>query len=243
MHLKPPHVPPAVQLAEAGTQGVRALPGTYTVRLAKNGKNYETRITIGLDGRVKWSQADRQAQYAAALQVSKLFDDESILFARIAGLREQIEAADAGRKEGDAVHHKLEGLDGKLDGLRKQIVATTEGGAITGEERLREHTDQLYGAIINWDGPPTAYALENARALRAQLTDIDTEFTRITSTELPAVNKALQGKGAHALTVPAATAFNDEAGAHGGGGGVPSERMDPDANVGIQLPRNLRLWN
>ena len=242
MHLKAPHVPPAVQLAEAGTQGTRVLPGTYTVRLEKNGKTYETRITIGLDGRVKWSQADRQAQYAAAMQVSQLFDDESILFARIAGLREQIEAADAGRKEGDAIHHRLEGLDGKLDGLRKQIVATTEGGAITGEERLREHTDQLYGAIINWDGPPTTYALENARALRGQLTDIDAEFKRITSTDLPAVNKALQGKGAHALTVPEATAFNDEEHSHGAGG-VPTERMDPDANVGIQLPRNLRLWN
>ena len=46
------------------------------------------------------------------------------------------------------LHRKLADFDGKLDGLRKQIVATTEGGAITGEERLREHTDQLYGAIM-----------------------------------------------------------------------------------------------
>jgi hypothetical protein len=31
---------------------------------------------------------------------------------------------------------------------------TTEGGAITGEERLREHTDQLYGAILSYEGKP-----------------------------------------------------------------------------------------
>src|SRR6185437_709580 len=157
MHLNPPHVPPAVQLAQAGTQGVRALPGTYTVRLEKNGKTYETQINVGLDGRVKWSMADRHAQYDAAQQVNTLFNDESVLFARIAGLREQIEAADQGRGESDPAHRKLEDLDGKLDALRKKIIATTEGGAITGEERLREHTDQLYGAIISWDGPPARY--------------------------------------------------------------------------------------
>ena len=33
--------------------------------------------------------------------------------------------------------------------MRKRIVATKEGGAITGEERLREHTDTLYGAIMS----------------------------------------------------------------------------------------------
>jgi photosystem II stability/assembly factor-like uncharacterized protein len=242
MHLQPPHVPPAVQLAQAGTEGPRALPGSYTVRLEKNGKTYETRIAVGLDGRVRWSMADRRAQYEAAMQVEKLFNDESLLFARIAGLREQIEAAKQGRAERDPVRHGLEDLDGKLDGLRKQIVATTEGGAITGEERLREHTDQLYGAIISWDGPPSVYQLENARALRAQLTDVDTQFSRITSTDLPSVNKMLQSKGANALTIPPATAFNDEAQSRGAGG-TPSERLDPDATVGIQFPRNLRLWN
>ena len=71
MHLKPPHVPPAVQLAQAGTQGPRALPGTYTVRLEKNGKTYETQLTVGLDRRVKWSLADRQAQFDAAMKVSR----------------------------------------------------------------------------------------------------------------------------------------------------------------------------
>ena len=242
MHLQPPHVPPAVQLAQSGTQGPRALPGNYTVRLEQNGQTYETRITVGLDGRVKWSLADRRAQYEAALQVSTLFNDESILFARIAGLREQIEAANEGRAENDPVHHKLEDLDEKLDGLRRKIVATTEGGAITGEERLREHTDQLYGAITSWDGPPSAYQLDNSRALRAQLTDVDAEFNHITSTDLPPVNKALQNKGGHALTVPPPTAFDDDA-QPGGAGGVPSERMDPDALAGAQLPRNLRLWN
>jgi photosystem II stability/assembly factor-like uncharacterized protein len=242
MHLNPPHVPPAVQLAQAGTQGPRALPGTYTVRLEKNGKTYDTQITIGLDSRVKWSLEDRRAQYEAAMQVHTLFNDESNLFARIVGLREQIEQADKGRTNNDPLHHKLEEFDEKLDKLRKRIVATTEGGAITGEERLREHTDQLYGAIISWDGPPTGYQLENTKALRAELTDLSAEFTHVTATDLPTLNKTLQRKGGPALTVPSLTA-RENVDEHEGAGGIPGERMDPDSRMGVELPRNLRLWN
>lgn len=239
MHIKPPHVPPAVQLAQAGTQGPRALPGIYTVRLEKNGKTYETQLTVGLDRRVKWSLADRQAQFDAAMKVSELFNDESVLFEQIAALREQVAEANKNRPTADPLHRKLTDFDGKLDGLRKQIVATTEGGAITGEERLREHTDQLYGAIIGWDGPPTTYALDNIVALRNQLTVVSGQFTHITSAELPGLNKALESKGGHALSVPAPTAFEDDD-HEGGTGGVHG---DPDARRGIELPKNLRLWN
>ncbi|MFL6604763.1 MAG: WD40/YVTN/BNR-like repeat-containing protein [Steroidobacteraceae bacterium] len=242
MHLSPPHVPPAVQLAQAGTQGPRALPGVYTVRLQKNGKNYETQITVGLDQRVQWSLADRQKQYDAAMAVHELFNDESILFGRIAGLREQVAEATKDRPAKDVVRTRLATFDSKLDGLRKQIVATTEGGAITGEERLREHTDQLYGAIISWDGPPSAYQVDNTAALRNQLNEITAEFARVTDAELPAINKALQSKGGHALAVPAPTAFDDDD-ARGAGGVSAGGRLDPDARLGIELPRNLRLWN
>ena len=242
MHLRPPHVPPAVQLSQAGTQGPRALPGTYTIRLEKNGQVYETGITVGLDRRVKWNVTDRQSQYDAAMKVQQLFNDESVLFEQIAALREQVAEATKGRPAGDAARLKLAAFDGKLDGLRKQIVATTEGGAITGEERLREHTDQLYGAINSWDGPPSSYQIENTAALREQLGAITTEFGRLTAAELPAINKTLERRGGHPLTVPPPTAFEDEH-EQGAGGVSAGGRLDPDARLGIELPKNLKLWN
>ena len=242
MHLRPPHVPPAVQLAQAGTQGPRVLPGTYTIRMQKNGKTYDTSITVGLDRRVKWTLADRRAQYDAAMKVHTLFNDESVLFERIVGLREAVADARKSRPPGDPLIQKLTDFDARLDTLRKQIVATTEGGAITGEERLREHTDQLYGALISWDGPPSGYQLENIAALRAQLGEIDALFAKLTSTELPVLNNALRGKGAQSLTVPPPTAFDDDD-ARGVSGSKAEGRFDPDAMHGIELPRNLRLWN
>ena len=241
MHRKAPHVPPAVQLANAGTTGPRVPPGTYTVRMEKEGRAYDLTLPVGLDRRVTWSVADRQAQYDAAMKVYDLFNDESALFARIAGLRDEVAKAEQSRPAGAALLKQLGDFDGKLDALRKQIVATTEGGAITGEERLREHTDQLYGAITSWDGPPTRYQLDNIGGLRSQLDEISTSFTQLTSKELPRLNKALGAKGAVPLTVPPQTVFEHDEAGHGGG--LAAERADPDAVLPAGLPRNLRLWN
>jgi photosystem II stability/assembly factor-like uncharacterized protein len=242
MHRKAPHVPPAVQVAQAGTQGPRVPPGNYTIRMEKAGKTYDFPLTVGLDRRVQWTPADRQAQYAAAMKVYTLFNDESLLFARIAGLRQQVADANKGRAASDPLQHKLADFDGKLDALRKRIVATTEGGAITGEERLREHTDQLYGAITSWDGPPSSYQLANIEALRGELNDVSSSFDQITASQLPELNKSLDGSGGHPLTVPPLTAFEDDDEPGHGGGTLVGARHDADAGE-VELPRHLRLWN
>jgi photosystem II stability/assembly factor-like uncharacterized protein len=241
MHLRAPRVAPAAQVAQAGTQGPRVLPGVYTVRLEKNGARYDTQLTVGLDTRVKWSASDRQAQYAAAMKVYDLFNDESALFDRIAGLRQQVAAVS--QRPGDVLSARLRAFDEKLDAVRKEIVATTEGGAITGEERLREHTDQLYGAITSWEGPPSQYQLDNTLALRTQLVEIDAEFSRLTNTVLPSLNKALRAGGRKPLEVPAATALHDKDEPSGTGATGGSGRGDADMRGGVEMPAHLRLWN
>ena len=235
MHRSPPHVPPAVQVAFAGTQGPRVPPGTYGIRMVRGDKTYDTQLTVGLDRRVKWTVADRKAQYDAAMKVYTLFNDESALFARISGLRAQVAEAGKDRTEKDPLHKKLADFDGKLDELRRRIVATKEGGAITGEERLREHTDQLYGALLSWEGPPSAYQIDNIAAMRAELGDIDAGFAALTARELPALNSLLQKEGLKTLTLPTPGADEQPgAGAHGGGGDIAGERSEL---------QNLRLWN
>jgi photosystem II stability/assembly factor-like uncharacterized protein len=241
MHLPPPHVPPAVQIAFYSTQGPRLVPGNYTIRMTNNGKTYETKITVGLDRRVTWSLADRQAQFDASMKVYALFNDETQLFGRITALRAQLAAAQKSLPKDDPLGKRLAGVDQQLDGIRKEIVATTEGGAITGEERLREHTDQLYGALNSWDGPPSAYQLDNIAGLRSQLDDVSAEFAKVTDRELPALNSALKAKGAQALAVPTPTAFDDDE--PRGAGRAVGGRIDADAAGMVSVAADLKLWH
>lgn len=112
--------------------------------------------------------------------------------------------------EGDPLRQTVADFDKKVDAVRKQIVATTEGGAITGEERLREHTDQLYGAILSYEGKPADYQVARIDALRRELGEVTKEFEQLIAKDLPALNNALKAKGQPEIAPPPAkVAVND----------------------------------
>jgi photosystem II stability/assembly factor-like uncharacterized protein len=202
MRAKPPRVPPAAQVAASAIRGPRLVPGVYTVRLTKGGKVYETKLTVGLDRRAKFSSADRKAQFDAAMRVVGLFEDESALMDRIIGLRKDLAQIGATLTEGDPLRKQISDFDGKVDAVRKKIVATTEGGAITGEERLREHTDQLYGAILSYEGKPGGYQTAYIDTLKRELADVTKEFDQLLAQDLPALNDSLKSKGQQPLSPP-----------------------------------------
>ena len=203
MRVKPPRVPPAAQVAFNSTQGPRVPPGTYTVRMTKGKETYTTKIDVGLDRRATYSAADRKAQYDAALRVRDLFGAMSDLVAKINGVREQVSARSAKLAENDAARKQLAELDAKADTIRKKIVATKEGGAITGEERLRERTDTLYGAIMSYDGKPTDYEMARIDSLKRELDDVSADFAKFEKTDLAKANDLLKIANQLPISVPA----------------------------------------
>ena len=217
MRAKPPRVPPGAQVSVAGTRGPRLVPGDYTVRLTKAGKVYNTKLTVGLDRRAKFSVADRKAQFDAAMRVRTLFGDESALMDGILALRKALAQSGAALLEGDPLRKQISDFDGRVDAVRKKIVATTEGGAITGEERLREHTDQLYGAILSYEGKPGGYQIAYIDALKRELADVTKEFDQLLAKDLPVLNESLKAKGQQPIEAPPGkVAVNENASGSGG---------------------------
>jgi len=204
MQVKPPRVPRAAQLAFNGTQGPRVVPGTYTVRLTKGDKTYDTKLDVGLDRRATFSAADRKAQFDAAMKVHAMFGDMSDLVFKINAVREGAKARSEKLAEGDALRKQLDATSDKADALRKKIVATKEGGAITGEQRLREFTDDLYGAVMSYEGKPGDYLLERTDALRHELNDVSADFATFEKTDLAKLNDALKAKSIDPIEIPAA---------------------------------------
>ena len=203
MRTKPPHVPPAAQIAGNSTQGPRFLPGNYTVRLTRAGQVYTMPLTVGLDRRATYSLADRKAQFEAANRVEALFNRMSVLVNQILALRAQAGAIGGKLPQRDPLRAQLMQLAERADALRKQVVATKEGGAITGEERLREQTDYAYGAIMATEGAPTPYAMARLDTLDRELSDVEASFATLRHTDLPALNDKLKAKAIPPLIVPA----------------------------------------
>ncbi len=195
MQLPAPRVPRAVQLAFHGTQGPRVLPGTYTVRLTKGGKSYESKLEIGLDRRAPFGVAERKAQFDAAVRTSAVFGEMSALIDHIDGAKGGIEDRAKTLVDKDPLSVKLKGVTKELDEARKKIVATKEGGAITGEQRIREHLDELYGALTQWEGRPAAYQIDRLGALSHELADVAKEFDTIVARDLKPLQAELEQRG------------------------------------------------
>ena len=197
-----PVAPPAAQAAFFASTGPRLLPGSYTIRLTKNGKAIETRMAVQLDRRAPFSPAERKAQHAAAMRVHGLFGRSSALVAKFETVDLGAVALSKKLPPTEALQKDLAQLLESTREHRRRIVATTEGGAITGEERLREHLGYLYLALLSYEGAPAAYLLERTDVLERELADAEKSFSDVENGILLKVNAELKGKGL-ALIEPA----------------------------------------
>ena len=155
MRLKAPKVPPAASAMFQTTQGPRVLPGVYTVRMTKGDQVYKTNLNIVMDPRANYTLDDRKEQLALALKLTAMLNHMSWAVDAIVAIRDQALADAAKLDTKNPLHDRLTSLATDVDTIRGKIVATKEGGAITGEERLREFMGDLYGDVNQSENRPT----------------------------------------------------------------------------------------
>ncbi|HEV7559292.1 MAG TPA: hypothetical protein VGO00_27645, partial [Kofleriaceae bacterium] len=194
MQVKPPRVPKAATGAGAAQLGPRVVPGTYTLRLTRGSDVSETKLAIGLDRRAPYSVADRAAQFDAMMKAHGLFGEMSKIVDHVNAMRAAVVTRTAALPKTDDLAGKLGTLGGKLDDIKKKIVATTEGGAITGEERLRENLDNVYGAILGWEGRPAKYQVDRIEVLRQELAETSRDLDALVAKEIKPLDDQLKAK-------------------------------------------------
>jgi len=222
MRLKAPTVPPASVIAGEATIGPRVVPGTYTVKLTRGKEVLTTQIVVGVDARANYTVEDRKLQFDASMRVYHLLGDLSFDVARINGVRDALLERASKLGKGDPFAKQLTSLADKSDVIRKEIVATKEGGAITGEERIREKTSQLYGALVFYEGKPADYYVSRIDSLSHERRDVSEKFDKLLASDLIPVNATLAAKKMREIH-PLERSDWEKAGDEGGPGGGAAE--------------------
>jgi hypothetical protein len=201
MHMKPPQTPPAATGAFGAAIGPRVMPGTYTVKMTKGDKTFNTQINVVLDPRAKYTIEDRKAQYDLVVKLGETLNHMSWAVDAIVGVRDSATKNAAKLPESDPLRAKLTALAESADKIRSKIVATKEGGAITGEERRREFLTGLYGDANSYEGRPTDSQAARGEVLSHELEDVIHEFTGLVNPQLPELNRNLQAKKLAAIAI------------------------------------------
>jgi photosystem II stability/assembly factor-like uncharacterized protein len=191
MRLKPPRVPAAATAAFGAARGPRLLPDTYTVKLTKDKQVYTMQLPVVADPRAKHTADDRRAQLKLSMKLYHQLEDMAYAVERINAMRLALDERAGKLKAGAPLTERLRRASAEVDAFRKKIVATKEGGAITGEERLREFLADLYGSVVGYEGCPSQTQVERTDALARELVEVVKSFDTWVTKELPAVNSGL----------------------------------------------------
>jgi len=203
MRLGAPRVPPAASAAFGAAFGPRVLPGTYSIKMTKDTATYATQLVIVPDARGTHTDAERRAAFDLAVKLSGTLGDMTFAVERINSVRQALDDRAAKLPARDALTRRVRAASTTVDSLRKRIVATKEGGMITGEERLRENITDLYSNIVFYDGGPTQTQVERADAIARELGDIVRDFDAWAARDLAGLNSALTAR--HLEPIPMLT--------------------------------------
>jgi hypothetical protein len=201
MRLAAPRVPPAASAAFGAAYGPRVLPGTYRIKMTKDTATYTTQLAVVPDPRATHTDAERRAAFDLANKMSATMTEMTFAVERMNSVRQALEERAGRLPASDAVGKRVRAGSAAVDVMRKKIVATKEGGMITGEERLRENLTDLYGNLIFYDGGPSQTQIERADAIARELGDLTREFDAWITGELAGINTALRGKKLEPIAV------------------------------------------
>jgi hypothetical protein len=162
--------------------------------MTRGKETYTTPLVVTLDPRAKYTLEDRKLNFDATMRVYNLLGDMTFDVDRINAMRQELSERAAKLGANDPLRKRLQDLAIRADEIRKKIVATKEGGAVTGEERIREKTTALYGAFIGYEGRPADYQVARIDSLRHELDDVVKEFDAFVAKDVKEVNVSLAKK-------------------------------------------------
>jgi photosystem II stability/assembly factor-like uncharacterized protein len=200
MRLPPPKVPPASSLAPAFV-GPRVIEGTYTVKLIKGSETVAGQVQLVADPRSPHSAEDRLTAQRLALRLYGMLEELTYLVETSIEVRDQARERAKELGKGDKLARTLDDLATTFDDFRSGLVATSEAGWLSGDEKLREWIAQVYSGVTSYDGRPTQTQLDRTEVLAAKLAEAARSFAELTAADLARANRALAGKGAKPIAV------------------------------------------
>jgi hypothetical protein len=186
----------SIVMSQGSLFGPRLPAGKYTVKFIKGNDTFNSQVEIVPDVRANYPAADRELQQKTARHLFDMTEDFAFLTERVMNVRDQAQARAAKLTGPDQKSDQktLNDLAAKSDALYKTLVATGEGGWLSGEEEIRERLGALYGSVNIYDGRPTDPQLHEATLLEKEIGKKSSAWDAIANKELAAANKTLAAK-------------------------------------------------
>jgi photosystem II stability/assembly factor-like uncharacterized protein len=172
--------------------GPTALPGSYTAHLTANGKTYTAPFFVKMDPRVKVSAAALEKKFQLETRLALLLSETSTAAMQASSIHEPLQKLN--QQATGTAHDKLQAFETKLAAVvgAPSGFAAPPADAIT-LARVTGQVATLYGQIWQVDAEPTASQSEAVAGVERDAADAMKRWNVLKTTDLPALNRELQG--------------------------------------------------
>jgi photosystem II stability/assembly factor-like uncharacterized protein len=187
-------------------QGPMVLPGQYELRLTVDGKVFKQNLTVKLDPRLHFSNAELQRQLDLAQKLSANMNATYRAYNQVAQLRQELTASlDALKRSqsNDAAVSAAEALDAKAEKL------TDGAGPPAGIGPIHRDLTRLLIAVDQSDSPPAAALLESYEGMCQNARTVLSAWNELRMHDVPALNVQLKRTTTPPLSVPQAVDLPD----------------------------------
>jgi len=182
--------------------GAWALPGSYTVRLMVDGKQFTQPLTVKMDPRIKTPLHDLQAQASLQAGVVSGMNQSFEALGQVQSVREQLKASLTKAK--GKLAESLEDLDKQCAALAGATTSAFFGTPPSGKQAenfstLNQHFGQLFGIADSADAAPTTQASKAYSELTEQLNLLLKRWNDLKQNSVPKLSSQLRKAGFTAI--------------------------------------------
>ena len=148
----------------AGFTAPMVLPGTYTVKLILNDKEYLSKVNCIHDTEnPDLNETDRKNVYENATKLKGLYENVNHLIDSVSFYKISLKTDSVAFNKNKA--QKL--FYGELEKIRAELMGTKKTSIFADEERLREKISSLYGTFCGMESKPNSTQLEAIEVLQS----------------------------------------------------------------------------
>jgi photosystem II stability/assembly factor-like uncharacterized protein len=182
--------------------GAWALPGSYTVRLTVDGKQFTQPLTVMMDPRIKTPVSDLQAQSSFEAGAVSGMNQSYEALGQVQSVREQLK--ESAKKAKGKLAESLEDLDKQCAALAGATSSTFFGTPPSGKQpenlsSINQHFSQLLGIADSADAAPTTQSSKVYAELTEELNSLVKRWNDLKQNSVPKLSSELQKAGLAAI--------------------------------------------
>jgi len=179
-------------------QGPMVVPGQYEVRLTAGGQTYRQPITVKLDPRLQYSNAELQRQLDLAQKIAAGMKITYDAYNQAAQLQTELADRAAKLKDGGKPAEAVSAADASETRARGFTDANGGFGP------LNRDLTRLMIAVDQSDSPPAGEVVETYQQMCGELRDAVARWNELRTLDIPQVNSLLRQQSLAPVTAPAA---------------------------------------